>query len=298
MWPKSRILLPLDVKLLAKLRGECAGLDGTLVFELCCKSSCHTHAFFSLSGLSRRKQKLSIREWHLWNLTLVVLTSDEGSNADERMGAVEQHFAAGRVHMRADGAWQWQYNHACGNANPIVLVVMAWRIRTLAVEADLAHIQGELGKPHSPPVEGLVCHLVYAQTRAQPDARNGLQLWGLVSDEGYLYESTNTFKLKDEGLLPVVVTSLFWGTAPAGEPLLVLAILTHFNPATGQDKLRVESIPLGKRMAARLELALEAQHEVKATAWRIDWYWTHRPGEDGRPRACDADGVSPVRFVC
>jgi len=298
LWPKSRLPLPLGAELLAKLRAECAGLDGTLVFELCSRSSGHTHAFHGLSGLSRRKDKLSIQEWHLWHMTLIILTDDEGANANERITLVERHFAVGTVQVRADCHWQWPYDPACGNANPIVSVVVAWRLHALTVELNLAHIQSRLSQPNSPPVEGLVCHLLYEQMRAQPDPRNRLELWGLLSDQGYRYESTNTFKVKEEGRLPVVVTGLFRGTAPADEEQQVLAILRRLDPAQGQDKLRVESIPLSARMAARLELALEAQHEVEAWAWRIDWYFNHQLVEDGLPRARGANGVSPVHFVC
>jgi len=88
VWPKSMIHLLLDKELLAKLREECAGLDGILVFELCSKRSAHTHTFLGLSGLCR-KDPLSICDWHLWNLTLVILTSDEGADANERISVVE-----------------------------------------------------------------------------------------------------------------------------------------------------------------------------------------------------------------
>jgi len=295
--------LPFREDLMQKLREECAGLEGTLHFELHCKQNVDIHHFFALAGMARLlpKNYLSVYDFHVKQLTLVFLNSSIRENAIELIERGEKRFAKGVVRTSTEGSKIWPYDHCCGKDNVIVSVSLSEVFLVEHMEVELARVRKKFQKPESPRVEGVVCHLVYAKH----DVRNNFRVWGSVLDKGYLYRNPYVFKVKNQGHINFMITGIFKDkldedernaaskgpkksvdksvdelvSKPPPKPAQYRAVLTYTSQA-GIEQTN-DSIPMHKEMATKIECALTHQFKVNGSGNGIRWYYNlHKPEDD------------------
>ena len=301
--PMSGKPLPFGDDLMQQLREECAGLEGTLHFELYCKQNANTHHFYALAGMANLlpKNYLSALDFHARGLTLVFLNSSVGENAIERIQRGEKHFAKGVVRTSSEGSKIWPYEHFRRKENPIVTVSPSEVCRAEHMEVELARVRVNFQRPESPRVEGVVCHLVYAKH----DVRNRHRVWGSELDKGYLYRNPYVFKVKHQGHINFIITGIFKDkldederkavsktpkksvdksvdelvSRPPPKPAQYHAMVTYTDCAGIEQNMH--SIPMNKEMATDIKCALTHQFKVHGSGMGIRWYYNlHKPEDD------------------